>query len=38
VSNQGKVLGSLREDQEINCKFGGFNSNLADFAPVKFVE
>jgi len=38
MSDQGKAPGSLHENQKLNCKFGGFNSNLADFAPVKFVE
>ena len=38
LSDQGKTPGSLHENQKLNCKFGGFNRNLADFAPVKFVE
>jgi hypothetical protein len=27
-----------RENQKLNAQFGGFNSNIADFAPIKFVE
>ncbi|MBM4034328.1 MAG: DUF4838 domain-containing protein [Planctomycetes bacterium] len=38
MSDHGKSPGSLHENQKLNCRFGGFNSNLADFAPVKFVE
>ncbi|MBM4040130.1 MAG: DUF4838 domain-containing protein [Planctomycetes bacterium] len=38
MSDGGKAPGSIQENQKMNCKFGGFNSNLADFAPVKFVE
>jgi hypothetical protein len=27
-----------RENQKLNAQFGGFNSNIADFAPIRFVE
>lgn len=27
-----------QENQKLNAQFGGFNSNLADFAPLRFVE
>ena len=38
LSDQGKTPASIQENQKLNYKFGGYNRNLADFAPVKFVE
>lgn len=38
MSDGGKAPGSAQENQKLNARFGGFNSNLADFAPVKFIE
>ncbi len=34
----GATRGVSHENQKMNAQFGGFNSNLGDFAPVIFVE
>jgi len=33
----GKTTGGF-ENQKLNANFGGFNSNIADFAPIIFRE
>jgi hypothetical protein len=38
MSDSGSNPDSIRENQKLNEKFPGFNSNLNDFAPIRFRE
>jgi hypothetical protein len=38
MSDSGSNADSFRENQKLNAKFPGFNSNLNDFAPLAFRE
>ncbi len=38
ISDNGTAPDSIRENQKLNAKTGGFNSNLNDFAPLTFQE
>jgi len=38
MGDGGKAPGSIQENQRLNAKFGGGNRNLADFAPLRFME
>jgi hypothetical protein len=38
MSDSGQGPDSIRENQKLNAKFTGFNSNLNDFSPVTFRE
>ena len=35
---ENKAEGSIREYQLMNCRFGGFSNNRANFAPLRFQE
>ncbi len=38
MSDAKRTPESIQENQKLNAKFGGYNRNLADFSPLRFLE